>query len=269
MKKVYDKKNKHLLFFLDKATPEFWDKWWSKELELNNELLSVRNTWASRIVEQYIEPSEGLILEGGCGRAEHVAALFNSGYRVIGIDFAQNTVKRMKESFPTLDIRLADIRKIPFDNDSFAGYLSLGVIEHFLEGYDTILDEMYRVIEPGGYLFLAFPYMSPLRKIKACLRMYEFQETGLLSDDFYQFALDHKNVIRTFNKKGFRLVKIRPFDYESGVKQELSQRISKFLNKLFKYSGSNIFIRIFRKISFLMLRNSANHTVMLVFQKQR
>ena len=268
VKKIYDKKNKRLLFLLEKATPEFWDKWWRKGIELNKELLSVKNTWASRIVEEYVKPSEGVILEGGCGRAEQVAALSNSGYKVIGIDFAKNTVKGINELFPELDIRLADIRNIPFDNDFFVGYLSLGVIEHFWEGYDNILNEMYRVIEPGGYLFLAFPYMSSLRKIKAFFCKYDFYEDDLMPENFYQFALDHKKVVRKIEKKGFRLVKIRPFDYESGVKQEFSQRVKKVLNRLFKYSGRNIFKRIFRKISFLMLKNLANHTIMLVFQKK-
>ena len=44
-------------------------------------------------------------------------------------------------------------------------------IEHFIDGYDAILSEMYRVIKEGGYLFLTVPSMSIIRKVKAALGM--------------------------------------------------------------------------------------------------
>jgi len=63
------------------------------------------------------------------------------------------------------------------------------VIEHFWEGYNEILKEAKRVLKPKGYLFLTFPYMSPLRKFRANLGLYRILDFNNKSknDDFYQF----------------------------------------------------------------------------------
>jgi SAM-dependent methyltransferase len=265
--KYFDKKNRRLIFFKEKATADFWDKHWASIRSSGTDISAIKSTWASRFVQEYIDPSEGVILEGGCGNAEHVSALVNNGYNVVGIDNAEKTVETLKEHFPYLDIRKADVRRIPFENGFFRAYLSLGVIEHFRDGYERVLDEMYRVMEEGGYLFLAVPYMSPLRRIKALLGCYCYWSGDVIPESFYQFALDYRNVIRDVENKGFRLVKVSPFDMASGVELELSPGKAGFINKLLKYPGKNIFVRFFRKMIYLFLKHSANHTVMMVFRK--
>jgi len=54
----------------------------------------------------------------------------------------------------------SDVRKLNFPDHYFDGYWSLGVIEHFYKGYDEIIHKIYRVLHPGGFLFLTVPEMS-------------------------------------------------------------------------------------------------------------
>ena len=64
--------------------------------------------------------------------------LEKSGFSTTGVDFAEKTVK-INALYPSLDIRLVDIRNMDFDDGFFDGYWSFGVIEHFYDGYGMSL----------------------------------------------------------------------------------------------------------------------------------
>ena len=55
-------------------------------------------------------------------------------------------LKKIKLHWPQLDVSYGDVRALEFEDDSFDGYWSLGVIEHFPDGYEDIGQEMTRVI---------------------------------------------------------------------------------------------------------------------------
>ena len=65
-----------------------------------------------------------------------------------------------------------DVRNLNFDDGFFDGYWSLGVIEHFYEGYERIIKEVNRVIKRNGFVFLTFPSLSFLRKFKSKWGLY-------------------------------------------------------------------------------------------------
>ncbi len=146
---VYWPNAKRLVYLEGKATPQFWDHRWQAEgkpgpANLKDEVVTV--------TEKYL-PRGARILEGGCGRANKVMALSAAGYRATGVDFAEDSVKQARLHYPDLDIRQGDVRSLDFPDGHFDGYWSMGVIEHFWEGYGPILAEAARVLRPNGYLF--------------------------------------------------------------------------------------------------------------------
>ncbi|MEW6068857.1 MAG: class I SAM-dependent methyltransferase [Nitrospirota bacterium] len=208
-------------------------------------------------------PNEkGLILEGGCGIGQMVHAFKCQGYNAVGIDFAGETIKRVKAAVPDLDVRLGDIRNLPFRDGEIAGYWSFGVIEHFWEGYEKIIDEMKRVIRNGGYLFITFPYMSPLRKCKVSLGLYNRDVDNCETDKFYQFALDYNKVIFDLKAIGFTFVEKVPFDGVKGFKDEV--KVSKpLLQKI--YDGK--ILQRYRATIDKLLKPFASHMMLLVMQR--
>ena len=175
-------------------------------------------------VKEYL-PKGSLVLEGGCGRGNLVHALNYHGYQAIGIDFAERTVKKINEAAPELDIRIGDVRNLPIEDDKLDGYISGGVIEHFWDGYDEILSEMARTIKNGGYLFITFPSMSPLRKLKTRFNLYpeaNKQDLENQQKKFYQFALSENKVINELQENGFTLLKKKKVDGIKGFKDEVS-----------------------------------------------
>jgi len=254
-----------LIYFGKKPSVEFWDSHWDLAENTIRQILSTKKNFVSLITEKYLKPEHGIILEGGCGTGQNVAALVNNGYRCIGIDWAEKTVALLNRYAAGLDIRQGDVRKLPFPDKYFAGYWSMGVIEHFREGYEPVALEMARVIKDNGYLFLAFPYLSLLRKFKAALGFFPEYKTDE-SDEFYQFALDKKEVVNQFESLGFALVRSICFSSIKGLKDEIVF-LKPLLQKLYDYRGNNRFIDLF--ISYLSVAAApvASHSILLVLRK--
>lgn len=254
---------KALVFFNENASASFWDKHWQTE-NLKSIVLSCKSDPIFiPYIKKYLKKGS-IVLEGGCGRGRLVNALKHNGYHAIGIDFAVKTVKAVNNILPELDIRLGDVRNLPFGDCELDGYISAGVVEHFWGGYDQIIKEMVRTIKPGGYLFISFPYMSLLRRIKVALHRYPVSTKTAMenkSDDFYQFALYYVNVEKKLRDSGFTLVQRKPFDGIKGFKDEIS---------LFKpllqpiYDGK---YRLFKSPINNLLKPFASHMIMLIMKK--
>jgi SAM-dependent methyltransferase len=113
-----------------------------------------------------------------------------------------------RQYWPHLKISLGDVRHLPLATECLDGYWSLGVIEHFVDGYTNIASEIDRVLRPGGYLFLTFPMMNAVRRIQAKKGAYgAWEEADAdLRRNFYQYALDPTEVIEEFKSLGFAAV---------------------------------------------------------------
>lgn len=264
--KYFDEKNCRIIFENQKATSDFWDKHWDTA-DFRNSILSGKNdNFVSKFTKKFISPHMSKkILEGGCGKGQFVYSLKTSGYDAYGVDYAKKTVERINEIMPDLKVSYGNVENLDFPNDYFDGYWSLGVIEHFFDGYAKIAAEMTRVINKKGFLFLTFPNMSPLRKLKAKSGKYaRFEEESFDASNFYQFALNHNDVIHEFEGLGFKLVCKKPFDGIKGLKDEV-----KFLeNKLQKiYNGKSMFSKVLSAIISKIFAPFAGHSILLIFKK--
>jgi SAM-dependent methyltransferase len=269
MSLCYDKKNRRLVYIETSATSDFWDNHW-KDSDLKKSILSGKNDFLVPLVTRiFLKPSKSIrILEGGCGKGQYVYALTTQGYDVYGIDYAMNTVDQVRSVMPELKVSLGDVRNLPFPTDHFDGYWSLGVIEHFFGGYDEIANEMSRVIKPGGYLFLTFPQMSPLRRCKASLGKYpDFEDTESNRSNFYQFALDSKLVIASLESKGFKTCFRKSLDGMGGLKREVKFPMLKKFYILLE-NNSSYWAKFTRIALDLILAPFSGHTILIVLKKR-
>ena len=267
MKTLHDKENKRLVYIGESATPDFWDSHWDAENFKEMVKREKNNRFVLRTMRKYIPDKEVKILEGGCGRGQVVYCMHVHGYESIGIDFAKKTIEQVKGAIPELDVRVGDVRDLQFPDNYFTGYWSIGVIEHFWEGYRDISKEMRRVLINGGYVFLTFPYMSPLRRLKAKLGLYEdfYVED---KENFYQFALDPETVINDFEGAGFKLLERKPRGGVKGFKDEISV-LKPILQKLYDYQGKNFGIKGFAFVLDKLFSLFAGHTIFLVFKNMK
>lgn len=85
------------------------------------------------------------------------------GARAYGIDISEPTVAKAGEAFAVrpggrrgLHGAIADVRDLPFRDDSFDAVYSMGTIEHFAET-ERAVAEMARVLKPGGCAIVGVP----------------------------------------------------------------------------------------------------------------
>lgn len=265
VEKIYLSDKRTLAFYREKATAEFWDKHWKTD-QLQIIIRSTKDDGRFvPLVKKYLHKGS-VVLEGGCGMGHIVHALQYQGYKAIGIDYAYQTVQKVKEAVPELDIRLGDVFALDLPDGSMDGYVSVGVIEHFWDGYTPILNEMRRVIKPGGFLFISFPYMSPLRRLKAFLKIYPVAQKKDMDeqvDTFYQFALFPRLVQSDLETLGFQMVDFVTYAGLKGFKDEVrllnswlqevydgkrAKNLRGYLERLFKPFASHSALLVMRKI---------------------
>lgn len=256
-----------LVFLKEKATPEFWDRKWQTQ-DWKKEITHSRNNiyWA-HILKKYLPDKNSRILEGGCGTGHIVDAMDYWGYQAIGVDFASETVAKIKEAMPNLDVRCGDVRALDFEDDYFDSYWSAGIIEHFWEGYDNILKEMNRVLKVGGNAFVSFPCVSRLDRLKVFFSGYK-KFTGVdMPDNFYQFGLNVNAVKKDFERAGFECLSIRRRDGWEGLKRLWpgSERISSALRR---WSKKCFIVRLFKEGMNYAMAPLCGHGALLVLRKQ-
>lgn len=250
------------LVYLDaKATPEFWDARWEREgppppISPKDDVIVV--------TKKHLPPG-ARVLEGGCGRANKVKALADAGYDAVGVDFAQETVEQARRHYPDIDVRQGDVRNLDFPDGHFDGYWSIGVIEHFWEGYDAILADAARVLRPGGYLFLTAPWFSPFRQNKARAGGYPAIEPQQEPDGFYQFALARKEVSEQLERHGFELRSWRGRVSEISLRNDAT-RFRGAIEWLLGSRGS-IVKRVLRKLVARSLDGRCGHSFLAVARR--
>ena len=264
--KYYDPQQNRLVYCSKESSSKYWDELWGKR-DFNRVIKGKRNKIIIKMTRKYLKPGSRII-EGGCGMGDKVYSLQQAGFDAYGVDFAAETVGAIKKYAPELKVYENDVRKLQFDDNFFDGYWSLGVIEHFYEGYDDISKEMARVIKPGGFLFLAFPYMSHLRRWKVMLSCYPLlpEHFSPEKDAFYQFALNCSNVVERMKYFGFDLVESFGIDSTKGLKSEIPL-FRPLLQKL--YESSNFSAKVVTVSINLLLSRLCGHVILTVFRNDK
>lgn len=103
------------------------------------------------------------VLEAGCGFGRYCFWLENRGIDAQGVDIIKEAIetgkKFAKKNKYKSKLMVGDVCKLPFRNNSFNGYVSLGVVEHFRtkKELENAFREAYRVLKPGGKAFFVVP----------------------------------------------------------------------------------------------------------------
>lgn len=144
---------------------QVWDRHW-RDLEQGDALIGrpasvVRRTILRRAVRHYVTrwlPTEGVLLEAGCGTGEASEAVPVAGRRLVGLDHSL-AVQFARRGLPPYELRVVgDLHALPFRAGSLAGAWNLGVLEHFppAEGI-VVLRELRRALREGGVAVLFWP----------------------------------------------------------------------------------------------------------------
>lgn len=168
-----------------------------------------------------LPPKGARVLEAGCGYAHIVRSLDELGYDAVGLDYAEGAIRLSSERWPSLELVHGNLEEMPFDDDSFDLIISLGAIEHNVDGPERSLHDMLRVLKPGGVMYCSVPCISTYRKLGA-LRAREFivnnpmvrRLTGRRPEtEFYEYNYtieEYRTLLETSGFEVLDMVPLRP-----------------------------------------------------------
>ncbi|MDJ0921576.1 MAG: class I SAM-dependent methyltransferase [Henriciella sp.] len=111
------------------------------------------------------------VLDLGCGEGRHVHGLHMiGGLDVVGVDLDEPSLEKAQVGLDTLPdstggstrFQKADATALDFEDNSFDAVICSEVLEH-LPDYDAALQEIRRVLKPGGKLCISVPHAWPER----------------------------------------------------------------------------------------------------------
>lgn len=115
--------------------------------------------WIERRMGRYIRLHSGpdtTFLDVGCGVDTRLRAYLPPGVIYHGIDILPDLVDSPCAQRPDCNLLVADARSMPFPDGSFSVVASMEVLYEIAE-WRTVLEEMRRVIAPGGIVVLSVP----------------------------------------------------------------------------------------------------------------
>jgi 2-polyprenyl-3-methyl-5-hydroxy-6-metoxy-1,4-benzoquinol methylase len=121
-------------------------------------------------------PSSSLrVLDVGCGEGQLTAAIADAGCHVLGVDVAEEPLRRARSRHAELELRRVEpADEWPLADASFDVVWSGETIEHVA---DTArwLSELRRVLRSGGSLILSTPAHGPLTRLGLALSSRRFE----------------------------------------------------------------------------------------------
>jgi ubiquinone/menaquinone biosynthesis C-methylase UbiE len=199
-------------------TPELWEEFWRGEHFENTVKFCDVDPMRS-LFEKYSQPGS-LMLEGGCGLGNYVAYYNTRGWRVIGLDFAQEALNALHLRQKNVNLCGGDVSKLPFADETFDLYYSGGVVEHFEEGAKESLLEARRVLKKDGILLISVPYQSPLRSLLTPLKKSEWKRVATTKPDetrpangltFFQYVYKKKEFEKMLTDAGLKVIKTQGY----------------------------------------------------------
>ena len=217
------------------------------------------NTEFSTLFLKYL-PNNQPILEAGCGSGKWVGWFENKGWKATGLDWSEELIKRASEELKGSTFVCGDLREMPFPEHSFKAVVSLGSVEHSIEGPQRSISEIERVLNYSGIAIISVPYGSRLRKVLYPFEIFysRIAKLTFIRKLFHKQPIlgnSYKKVLMRTNKDWFPYIKLTKsgwlfYEYRFNQKQmeHFFQSISlEIVEKLFLFKEQGI-LHTFGKI---------------------
>src|SRR3989344_2355970 len=134
---------------------------------------------------QYAEPNDK-VLDLGCGNGRLLDLLRDKKINYIGVDNSAALITLAQKRYPAADFRIGDALKISFASNYFDKIYSVAVLHHIPseELRLEFLEEVKRVLRPGGLLILTVWNLWQWRSFKYNLKYITLKILGLSKLDF-------------------------------------------------------------------------------------
>lgn len=106
----------------------------------------------TRDLRNHLQVTNGRrILDIACGTGNYTIALEDTGLHMDGSDISKEMIKKAGQKSKTINWQVADVNKLPYENNVFEGVTSTLAIHHF-DNLVTPFQEVFRVLDKGRFV---------------------------------------------------------------------------------------------------------------------
>ena len=213
-----------------KNVKEYWmDRW---DQISPDEPMKNKDLYPLKYAELTIKDKKGKILEAGCGAGRILRYYHNLGYEIIGIDYIEKIITKLKDSDRSLNISVGDITNLKFPDNTFRYILAFGLYHNLEKDLNKSISETKRVLEHGGFVCASFRVDNILTRLVDWLALRKQKNYSInLPKEFHKMNLTKKEFISLFENEGFKIIY-----FEAVVNMPI---LYKF--KIFRHSSQKIF----------------------------
>lgn len=252
---------------------DYWTKRWD-EIPADAPMENL-DVYPLKYSELTVKDKAGKILEAGCGAGRILRYYHDRGYDIIGIDFIEVAISKLKDIDPTLHAEVGDITNLRFADQSFKYVLAFGLYHNLEHGLDKAVQETHRVLEKGGLVCASFRADNIQTRLTDSLadKRAKYRGGENKARAFHKMNLTRSEYEQLFTRAGFNIDLIGPvenmpilykfsifrssghkkFD-ENKARMEgyrlswLGQRLQNLLMRFFPDQFCNIYVLIARKV---------------------
>lgn len=124
-----------------------------------------------RDVSHLLPEDVGTVLHVGCGNSSWAEDMAAANIKAVNTDKSAWLIKRLRRAHPSLQFDVVDAAALPYHNDTFGAVVDKAMLDAIDEAPGNLSEkavlEMYRVLRPGGVLFVVslgppLPYVEML-----------------------------------------------------------------------------------------------------------
>jgi SAM-dependent methyltransferase len=151
------------------------------------------------------------VLDAGCGDGRNIIYLLGNGFEVHGVDLSHDAIARARSlaarlapDLPSGNFRVEAVEHMSFADASFDAVISSAVL-HFARDekqWWSMLEEMWRVLAPGGILFARLASSIGIENLVTHLEGRRYH----LPDGSNRFLVDEEMLVAATATLGARLL---------------------------------------------------------------
>jgi len=182
---------------------EYWNKRWA-DIPADQPMENIM-TYPLKFTNFTIQSKDGKILEAGCGAGRVLRYYKNRGYDILGMDFIEGAVEKLKKIDPELKVEIGDITNLKYPNRYFKYVLAFGLYHNLEYDLNKAVQETYRVLEAGGKVCASFRADNIQTLLTDWLTEYRTrkQNAGIPATEFHKRNLKKSEFIDLFERTGF------------------------------------------------------------------
>lgn len=188
--------------------------------------------WKRRVemLTRSIQPKDAL-LELGCGVGYFTREIIKTGAFVTAIDISPDllAIARKNINYKNVSFYEENAYQMAFPNECFDSVIGSSVLHHL--DIEKALDEIYRVLKPGGNIAFTEPNMMNPQVALQLISPWLRQRIGVSPDEtaFYRWE-----IIKLLKKHGFKTVSVVPFDFLHPVVPKRLIKMVSFIGRIFE-----------------------------------